>query len=89
MKVVRAAILAVITFNLALLAAHGPFRSTVRRYELGRKQAELRRVAMENQALLDRVAAARRPDRVISRAAALGVDVRCVENENVVTRAQR
>ena len=89
MKVVRAAILAVITFNLALLAAHGPFRATVRRYELGRKQAELRRVALENQALLDRVAAARRPDRVAAQAAKLGVDLRCVESESVVTRAQR
>ena len=89
MKVARAAILAVITFNLALLAAHGPFRSTVRRYELGRKQAELRRVAMENQALLDRVAAARRPDRVAAQAAKLGVDLRCVDTETAVTRAQR
>jgi hypothetical protein len=88
-KVARAAILAVITFNLALLAAHGPFRATIQRYELGRKQAELRRIALENQALLDRVAAARRPDRVAARAAALGLDLRCVETETAVTRAQR
>ena len=88
MKVVRVAILAVITFNLALLAAHGPFRATVRRYELGRKQAELRRIALENQALLDRVAAARRPDRVAKRAAELGVDLRCVQTDAIVHRTR-
>ena len=88
MKVVRAVIVAVITFNLALLAAHGPFRATVRRYELGRKQAELRRIAMENQALLDRVAAARRPDRVAAQAAKLGVDLRCVQTDAIVQRTR-
>lgn len=86
MRVARVAILAVIGFNLALLAAHGPFRQTVLRYEMGRKQAELRRVAMENQVLLDRVAAARRPDRVAAQAAKLGVDLRCVNSDAIVNR---
>lgn len=88
MKVVRVALLAVIGFNLALLAAHAPFRATLIRYDLGRKQSELRRVAMENQALLERVAEARRPDRVAARAAALGVDLRCVNNDAIVNRTR-
>lgn len=86
MKVVRAFILAVIGVNLALLACYGPFRSTLLRYEMGRKQAELRRVTLENQALLEQVAAARRPDQVAARAAALGVDLRCIETADIVTR---
>ena len=88
MKVVRVAVLSVIAFNLALLAAYGPFRSTLQRYELGRKQAELRRIAMENQALLERVAAARRPDQVAARAAALGLDLRCIQSDAIVNRAR-
>ncbi len=85
-KVARAAILAVIGVNLALLATYGPFRSTLARYEMGRKQAELRRLALDNQSLLERVAAARRPDQVAARAAALGVDLRCIEQIDIVTR---
>ena len=87
MKVARVFILAVIGVNLALLACYAPFRSTLKRYEMGRKQAEVRRLAMENQALLEQVAAARRPDQVAARAVALGVDLRCIETADIVTRA--
>lgn len=88
MSVARVGLLAVIVFNLALLAAHGPYRQTQARYEMARKQAELRRLALENQRLLDQVAAARRPDRVAARAAALGVDLRCVSGDAIVTRTR-
>lgn len=88
MSVVRVGLAAVILFNLALLAAHGPYRQTQARYELARKQAELRRLALDNQRLLDQVAAARKPDRVAARAAALGVDLRCVGNDAIVTRTR-
>jgi hypothetical protein len=86
-KVARIFILAVIGVNLALLACYGPFRATQTRYELSRKQAELRRISLENQVLLERVAAARRPDQVAARAVALGVDLRCIETADMVTRA--
>lgn len=89
MNVVRAAILAVILFNLALLAAYGPFRSTIARYDVGRRQAELRRLTLENQALLKKVADARRPDQVAARAVALGLDLRCIESDAIVNRPGR
>ncbi len=76
MKVVRAALVVVILFNLALLAAAGPLRATLLGYDLARKQQQLRRLALENQGLLHASAQARRPDRVAARAAALGIELR-------------
>ena len=73
MKAVRASLIVVILLNLALLAVSGPLRATLARYELARKQTELRRLAVENRALLGSVAQSRRPDRVAAKAAMMGV----------------
>jgi hypothetical protein len=88
-KAVRAVLTAVILLNLALLAAAGPLGSTLSRYELSRKRAELRMVTQENQDLLRRVAESRRPDRVAARAAAMGLDLRMIDNETLADTAGR
>jgi hypothetical protein len=80
-KAVRASLVVVILLNLALLAASGPLRATLSRYELARKQTELRKLAVENRALLGTVAQSRRPDRVSARAAAMGLDLHLIESE--------
>ena len=87
MKAVRASLIVVILLNLALLAVSGPLRATLARYELARKQTELRRLALENRALLGSVAQARRPDRVAARAASMGVSLQMIESEAVVAGA--
>ena len=81
MKAVRASLIVVILLNLALLAVSGPLRTTITRYDQARKQAELRKLAVENRALLGVVAQSRRPDHVAARAAALGIDLHLIENE--------
>ena len=81
MKAVRASLVVIVLLNLALLAVSGPLRATLTRYELGRKQAELRRLAVENRALLGAVAQSRRPDRGAARAAAMGIDLHLIESE--------
>ena len=63
-KAVRVSLVVVILLNLALLAVSGPLRTTIGRYELARKQGELRKLVHENHALLGGVAESRRPDRV-------------------------
>ncbi len=78
MKVFRAALVAVIAANLALLAAAGPVRSTALGYDLARRQQELRRLSLENRALRHRAAEARLPERVAARAAAFGIDLRTI-----------
>jgi len=80
-KAVRASLIVVILLNLALLAVSGPLRATMMRYELARKQSELRKLAVENRALLGNVAQSRRPDRVAARAAAMGLDLHLIESE--------
>jgi hypothetical protein len=80
-KAVRASLVVVILLNLALLAVSGPLRATLSRYSLAQKQTELRKLAVENRALLGAVAQSRRPDRVAARAAALGIDLHQIENE--------
>ena len=87
MKVVRAAVVAVILFNLALLAVYGPFRCTRLRYDVARKQRELRAAHLERQTLFHDVARARRPDQVAARAAALGVDLHAIEQEALAASA--
>src|SRR4029453_1195254 len=74
-KAVRASLIVVILLNLALLAVSGPLRATLARYDLARKQTELRRLALENRALIGTVAHSRRPDRVAARASAMGVNL--------------
>lgn len=81
MKAVRASLIVVILLNLALLAVSGPLRVTLSRYELARKQSELRKLALDNRALLGTVAHSRRPDRVAARAAAMGLDLHLIESE--------
>ena len=80
-KAVRASLIVVILLNLALLAVSGPLRATLSRYDLARKQAELRKLAVENRALLGAVAQSRRPDHVAARAAAMGIDLHLIESE--------
>ena len=75
MKAVRASLIVVILLNLALLAVSGPLRATLSRYDLARKQVELRKLAVENRALLGTVAQSRRPDRVVAKAASMGVSL--------------
>ena len=88
MKAVRASLIVVILLNLALLAVSGPLRATLSRYELARKQAELRKLAVENRALLGSVAQSRRPDRVAARAAAMGLDLHQIETEAIAGSSQ-
>jgi hypothetical protein len=82
-KAVRASLVVVILLNLALLAVSGPLRATLSRYDLARKQVELRKLAVENRALLGTVAQSRRPDRVTARAAAMGIDLHLIESEAI------
>lgn len=81
MKAVRVSLVVVILLNLALLAASGPLRTTLTRYELATKQRELRKLVQENHALLGDVAQSRRPDRVAARAQAMGLDLHLIESE--------
>ena len=83
MKAVRASLIVVILLNLALLAVSGPLRVTLSRYEIARKQTELRKLASENRALLGGVAQSRRPERVAARAAAMGIDLHLIESEAI------
>jgi len=80
-KAVRVSLVVVILLNLALLAVSGPLRTTLMRYDLARKQGELRRLVNEHHALLGGVAQARRPDRVAARALAMGLDLHLIESE--------
>jgi cell division protein FtsL len=82
-KAVRASLIVVILLNLALLAVSGPLRATLARYELAKKQTELRKLALENRALLGSVAQSRRPDRVAAKAASMGVSLQMIETEAV------
>jgi cell division protein FtsL len=80
-KAIRFSLVVVILLNLALLAVSGPLRTTLTRYELARKQTELRKLVNENRALLGGVGQSRRPDRVASRAQAMGLDLHLIESE--------
>lgn len=87
MKAIRATLVVAILLNLALLAVAGPLRSTIARYELTAKRQELRKISMENRALLQELAESRRPDRVAARAKALGVDLNIIGQENILSAA--
>ncbi|HZE96141.1 MAG TPA: hypothetical protein VE981_03870 [Planctomycetota bacterium] len=80
-KAVRVSLVVVILLNLALLAVSGPLRTTLMRYDLARKQADLRKLVNENRSLLGGVAQSRRPDRVTARALAMGLDLHLLESE--------
>jgi cell division protein FtsL len=88
-KVVRAGLAVVIVANLALIAVHGPFRATAVRYEVARKQQELRKLSLENRTLLHQAAEARLPDRVAARAAKFGIDLKTIriEGDSALTDA--
>jgi len=83
-KAVRVSLVVVILLNLYLLAVSGPLRTTLTRYDLARKQGELRRLVNENRALLGGAAQARRPDCVAARAQAMGLDLHLIESEAIV-----
>ena len=80
-KAVRVSLVVVILLNLALLAVSSPLRTTLARYDLAKKQAELRKLVNENRSLLGGAAQARRPDRVAARAQAMGLDLHLIEAE--------
>lgn len=82
-KAVRVSLVVVILLNLALLAVSGPLRTTLARYDLAKKQSELRRLVNENRALQGGAAQARRPDRVAARAQAMGLDLHLIESETL------
>ncbi len=83
MKVVRAAAVALILLDLALLAVAAPLRATTRRYAAAARHKEVRDLTLENRELLHRVAVARRPEEVARRAAALGIELGTVERERI------
>ena len=85
MKALRASLVVVILFNLALLAASAPLRSVLTRYRIARQQQELRTLQLEQRTLTHQAALARRPDQVLARAAALGIDVHLLDSEAVVS----
>lgn len=92
MRYARLALVAVIILDLALLALVPPLRATARRYDMAEKVQRIRALARENRALLERVAEARRPDRVAERAVEMGLDLHAVEHESIdqsVVRANR
>ena len=72
-KFLRGVLVAVIMANLALLAAAGPLRATLLRYDVARKRKELRELTLRHRELLREVADARRHERVMARARELGV----------------
>jgi hypothetical protein len=84
-KAFRAALVAVILFDLALLAACAPLHSMLARYRIAKQQQELRALELENRTLSHQAVLARRPDRVLARAAALGIDVHLVERDAIVS----
>jgi hypothetical protein len=83
-KVFRAALVAAVVVNLALLAASAPLRATLLRYDVARKRQELRALALENRTLVHQAALARRPDRVAARAAEFGIELRAAEPDVIV-----
>lgn len=85
MKAFRASLVVVVLFNLALLAVAAPLRSLLVRYRIARQQQELRGLQLEHRALTHQAALARRPDQVLARAAALGIDVHWVDREAIVS----
>ena len=85
MNAFRASVVLVILFNLALLAAAAPLHSVLTSYQIARQQQELRSLLLEHRALVHQAALARRPDVVMARAAALGIDVHLIECEAVVS----
>jgi hypothetical protein len=84
-KAFRASVVVVILFNLALLAAATPLRSMLVRYQLAREQQDLRTLQVEHRSLYHQAALARRPDVVLARAAAMGIDVHLVDREDIAS----
>jgi len=87
-KAFRAAVVLVILFNLALLAVAAPLHALLTRYRIARQQQELRTLELEHRSLVHQAALARRPDVVMARAAALGIDVHLIDSEAVVSAAR-
>lgn len=84
-KAFRASVVVVILFNLGLLAAATPLRSMLVRYRIARQQQELRGLQLEHRALYHQAALARRPDVVLARAAAMGIDVHLADQESIAS----
>ena len=87
MKAFRSSVVLVILFNLALLAAAAPLRAMLTRYRIARQQQDLRTLQLEHRTLVHKAALARRPDAVMARAAALGIDVHRVDSDSIVSAA--
>ena len=83
MNAIRSSLVVVVLFNLALLAAYAPLRSMLTRYRIARQQQELRAVQLERRALYHQAALARRPDQVMARASAMGIDLHRIGREPI------
>lgn len=77
----RPIVVGVILVNLALMAVSGPMRATMLRYEVARKQREIRDLTLRQRTLLHEVALARRPDRVAARADQMGLALGPIREE--------
>ena len=75
MKLIRPIVIGVILVNLALMAVAGPIKGTLLRYEVARKQREIRDETLKQRSLLWEVSIARRPDQVAEVADGMGFAV--------------
>ena len=66
MKLLRPIIIGVILVNLALMAVAGPMKGTLLRYEVARKQREIRDETLKQRTLVYEVAQARRPEKIVA-----------------------
>ena len=66
MKLLRPIIIGVILVNLALMTAVGPMKGTLLRYEVARKQREIRDETLKQRTLVYEVAQARRPEKIVA-----------------------
>ena len=75
MKLIRPIVIGIILVNLALMAVAGPMKGTLLRYEVARKQREIRDETLKQRSLLWEVSIARRPDQVEEVADGMGFAV--------------
>ena len=74
-KGVRAILWVVVVANLAILVVTLHVRATRTRYEIARRQAEIRALDYEHRQLLLKKAEAQRPENLHRRAQALGLEI--------------
>jgi hypothetical protein len=83
-------VLIVVNFVLvALLVVFQNVRGNELRYEVARRQGEVKRLALENRALTLDTSEARRPDALNRRAAALQLDLKGLEPGAIVNLSEK